>query len=209
LLSERKRALALAHDHPQAARHDHIPIAREVVDALAPANDSLRKTMLMSLARHGTVSRRSAVELWERSADPELKHKLDFFYDEVATAELGEEQLTYDLSVPENVTYVANGFVSHNTIAFMMDCDTTGVEPDIALVKYKRLVGGGLLKIVNGTVPAALRRLGYTETQASAITTYIAQHETIEGAPELKDEHLPVFDCAFKPANGARFISHM
>src|SRR5437773_4462555 len=95
------------------------------------------------------------------------------------------------------------------TISFMMDCDTTGVEPDIALVKYKRLVGGGMLKLLNGTVPAALRRLGYTETQASAITTYIAQHETIEGAPELKDEHLPVFDCAFKPANGARFISHM
>src|SRR5436309_3001466 len=95
------------------------------------------------------------------------------------------------------------------TISFMMDCDTTGVEPDIALVKYKRLVGGGMLKLVNGTVPAALRRLGYTETQASAITTYIAQHETIEGAPELNDEHLAVFDCAFVPANGKRSISHM
>ncbi|HEY3218406.1 MAG TPA: vitamin B12-dependent ribonucleotide reductase [Candidatus Limnocylindria bacterium] len=95
------------------------------------------------------------------------------------------------------------------TISFMMDCDTTGVEPDIALVKYKRLVGGGMLKLINGTVPAALRRLGYTETQASAITTYIEAHDTIEGAPELRDEHLAVFDCAFKPQNGTRSIHHM
>ena len=95
------------------------------------------------------------------------------------------------------------------TISFMMDCDTTGVEPDIALVKYKRLVGGGMLKLVNNTVPAALRRLGYTETQTSAISTYIEQQGTIEGAPALKDEHLAVFDCAFKPTNGVRTISHM
>ena len=95
------------------------------------------------------------------------------------------------------------------TISFMMDCDTTGVEPDIALVKYKRLVGGGMLKLVNGTVPAALRRLGYTETAGSAITTYIEQQGTIEGAPGLKDEHLDVFDCAFKPQNGVRSIGHM
>ena len=95
------------------------------------------------------------------------------------------------------------------TISFMMDCDTTGVEPDIALVKYKRLVGGGMLKLVNGTVPAALRRLGYTETVASAITAHIEQQGTIEGAPDLRAEHLAVFDCAFKPQNGERFISHM
>ena len=95
------------------------------------------------------------------------------------------------------------------TISFMMDCDTTGVEPDIALVKYKRLVGGGMLKLVNGTVPAALRRLGYTETAGSAITAYIEQQGTIEGAPGLRDEHLAVFDCAFKPQNGERTISHM
>jgi ribonucleoside-diphosphate reductase alpha chain len=95
------------------------------------------------------------------------------------------------------------------TISFMMDCDTTGVEPDIALVKYKRLVGGGMLKLVNGTVPAALRRLGYTETEGSAITAYIEQQGTIEGAPGLKDEHLSVFDCAFKPQNGERTIHHM
>ena len=92
------------------------------------------------------------------------------------------------------------------TIAFMMDCDTTGVEPDIALVKYKKLVGGGMLKIVNKTVPRALRRLGYESREVQSIVEYIDEQETIEGAPHLKDEHLPVFDCAFKPARGVRAI---
>ncbi|MGH7802830.1 MAG: vitamin B12-dependent ribonucleotide reductase, partial [Candidatus Binatia bacterium] len=93
------------------------------------------------------------------------------------------------------------------TIAFMMDCDTTGVEPDIALVKYKKLVGGGLLKIVNNTVPRALKRLGYESKEIQSIVEYIDENETIEGAPDLKAEHLPVFDCAFKAARGSRTIS--
>ena len=92
------------------------------------------------------------------------------------------------------------------TIAFMMDCDTTGVEPDIALVKYKKLVGGGLLKIVNTTVPQALRRLGYDAKQTQEIVEYVDEMETIEGAPHLSPEHLAVFDCAFKPARGTRSI---
>jgi ribonucleoside-diphosphate reductase alpha chain len=91
----------------------------------------------------------------------------------------------------------------------MMDCDTTGVEPDIALVKYKKLVGGGLMKIVNTTVPMALQKLGYTAPQIEAIVHHIDEQETIEGAPFLKDEHLPVFDCAFKAANGERSIHYM
>lgn len=95
------------------------------------------------------------------------------------------------------------------TIAFMMDCDTTGVEPDIALIKYKKLVGGGLLKIVNNTVPRALRRLGYDLKQIQEIVEYIEEQETIEGAPHLRDDDLPVFDCAFKPANGSRSIHYM
>jgi ribonucleoside-diphosphate reductase alpha chain len=95
------------------------------------------------------------------------------------------------------------------TIAFMMDCDTTGVEPDIALVKYKKLVGGGYLKIVNGTVPMALRSLGYGEQAIIDIIEYIDEHETIEGAPELAEEHLPVFDCAFRAAKGTRSIHWM
>ncbi len=95
------------------------------------------------------------------------------------------------------------------TIGFMMDCDTTGVEPDIALVKYKKLVGGGVIKIVNQTVPEALRNLGYSAAEQKAILDYIDQNDTIEGAPGLKDEHLPVFDCAFQPAKGKRSIHYM
>ena len=95
------------------------------------------------------------------------------------------------------------------TIGFLMDCDTTGIEPDIALVKYKWLVGGGLMKIVNQTVPEALRRLGYDETATKEILAHLDKNETIEGAPGLKPEHLPVFDCAFKPAKGQRTIHYM
>ena len=92
------------------------------------------------------------------------------------------------------------------TIAFMMDCDTTGIEPDIALVKYKQLAGGGMMKIVNRTVPQSLQTLGYKQPAINRIQNYIEEHETIEGAEDLQTEHLPVFDCAFKPANGERSI---
>ncbi|HAY80200.1 MAG TPA: vitamin B12-dependent ribonucleotide reductase, partial [Planctomycetaceae bacterium] len=92
------------------------------------------------------------------------------------------------------------------TISFMMDCDTTGIEPDIALVKYKQLAGGGMLKIINNTVPLGLRKLGYDEPQISEITEYIDGNDTIEGAPHIRDADLAVFDCAFKPANGSRSI---
>jgi ribonucleoside-diphosphate reductase alpha chain len=95
------------------------------------------------------------------------------------------------------------------TIGFMMDCDTTGIEPDIALVKYKKLVGGGVLKIVNNTVPYALQRLGYSQEAITSILQFIDEVETIEGAPELLPEHLPVFDCAFKAQNGSRSIHYM
>jgi len=95
------------------------------------------------------------------------------------------------------------------TIGLMMDCDTTGIEPDLALVKYKKLVGGGLLKIVNTTVPAALRKLGYDEVKVKEIIEFIDENDTIEGAPHLQDEHLKVFDCAFKPVKGIRSIAPM
>jgi len=95
------------------------------------------------------------------------------------------------------------------TIGFMMDCDTTGIEPDLALVKYKKLVGGGMIKIVNNTVPAALFKLGYDNEEVNAIVSYIDATGTIEGAPGLKPEHLAVFDCSFKPAKGTRSIHYM
>lgn len=95
------------------------------------------------------------------------------------------------------------------TIGFMMDCDTTGVEPDIALVKYKKLVGGGYLKIVNNTVPLALRTLGYSDKQVDEVVKYVDANGTIEAAPHLNEKHLPVFDCAFKAVTGSRSIHYM
>ena len=95
------------------------------------------------------------------------------------------------------------------TTGLVLDCDTTGIEPDLALVKYKKLVGGGLFKIVNNTVPQALRKLGYSERQVTDIVEYIDERDTIEGAPHLQDEHLKVFDCAFKPVSGVRSIAPM
>jgi ribonucleoside-diphosphate reductase alpha chain len=95
------------------------------------------------------------------------------------------------------------------TIGFMMDCDTTGIEPDLALIKYKKLVGGGVIKIVNNTVPAALIKLGYSPAQVEKIVTHIDSTGTIEGAPDLKSEHLAVFDCSFRPQNGTRSIHYM
>ncbi len=95
------------------------------------------------------------------------------------------------------------------TIAFLMDCNTTGIEPELALVKYKKLVGGGTLKLVNAQVPAALRQLGYNEQEISDIAAYLVEKETVEGAPHIKEEHLPVFDCSFKAANGSRTIGYM
>lgn len=118
-----------------------------------------------------------------------------------------------DVQIEANMSGVRNAQVTvlapTGTISFMMDCDTTGIEPDIALVKYKKLVGGGMLKIVNNTVPMALKRLGYDHEQQKRIIDYIDKNDTVEGAPELLEEHLPVFDCAFKPANGTRSIHYM
>src|SRR5882724_5338794 len=93
------------------------------------------------------------------------------------------------------------------TIGFMMDCDTTGIEPDLALIKYKKLVGGGLIKIVNNTVPEALMKLGYTPEQSSEIVSFIDKNGIVDGAPHFKPEHLPVFDCSLAPAGGGRSIS--
>jgi len=103
----------------------------------------------------------------------------------------------------------ASALAPTGTIGFMMDCDTTGVEPDLALIKFKKLVGGGTMKIVNHTVPAALAKLGYSESQVRAITKFIEESGTIEGAPFVKPEHLSIFDCAFKAQKGKRSIQYM
>lgn len=95
------------------------------------------------------------------------------------------------------------------TIAFLMDCDTTGIEPELALIKYKKLVGGGTLKLVNSQVPSALKKLGYNQQQISDISSYLLEKETIEGAPHLTQEHLSIFDCSFKAQNGTRSITYI
>jgi ribonucleoside-diphosphate reductase alpha chain len=189
-MGDRKEMALASTTVQQASRMDHIPVPRAMVDRLAPANDALRKTMLTSLAKRGMVSRRSVEALYERNGDPALGHLLGFFYDRVDSAELGDEQWTYDLSVPENVTYVANGFVSHNTIGLLMDCDTTGVEPDFALVKFKKLAGGGYFKIVNQSVAPSLRHLGYTTSQIGGIVTYIVGTSSLQGAPHVNRDTL-------------------
>jgi ribonucleoside-diphosphate reductase alpha chain len=154
-----------------------------------------REPMLNVMAKHGIYAEKIDKELvpadlWEASAN---------VWKEVLR--LGKQ---YGIRNAQATVLAPTG-----TIGFMMDCDTTGVEPDIALVKYKKLVGGGLMKIVNQTVPEALRKLGYDEEQIEHIIAYIDKNDTIEGAPHLKEEHLPVFDCAFKPANGKRSIHYM
>ncbi|GIW70473.1 MAG: hypothetical protein KatS3mg102_0015 [Planctomycetota bacterium] len=188
----RQAALAAAgSDASGAARHDRVPLSRAMVERLAAGQDEeLRTELLRALAHSGTAPRHLAQALFERTGDPELGRRLRFFYDRVVTAELDEEQYTYDLSVPENVTYLANGFVSHNTIGLVMDCDTTGIEPDFALVKFKKLAGGGYFKIINRSVPIALARLGYNPEQIEEITRYCIGRGTLRGAPGVNHERL-------------------
>jgi ribonucleoside-diphosphate reductase alpha chain len=179
--------------HGEAYRQSSI-IARDHGGAFVDY-DINRDSFLRVIAKH----RAAAYKLPETGVPQPMLANARGLYDEVL--ELGE----------------ANGFrnaqvtvlAPTGTIAFMMDCDTTGIEPDIALIKYKKLVGEGYLKIVNQTVPAALRKLGYTATQVEEILAYVNEHETIEGAPGLRPEHLSVFDCAFKPVNGERSIHYM
>jgi ribonucleoside-diphosphate reductase alpha chain len=206
-MSGRKSAAVATGDATQAGRLDYIPVTRAMVERLAPVNDRLRKVLLMELSRR-RVSRQIATELFERTADVELGRLLSFFYDRVTSAELGDEEFTYDLSVPDNVTYVANGFISHNTIGLMMDCDTTGIEPDLGLCKTKKLVGGGTMSIVNQTVPRALRRLGYSPRQVDDIIAYIDEHKTILGAPHISSAHLDVFACSMGD-NVIHYLGHV
>ncbi len=200
----RKNAgIHVTHDQP-GGRKDYIPVTGDHVDRLVSENSSMEKTLLSEIAR-GRVSRELATRLFHETGDAELEHLLGFFYDRVDLAELGDEEATYDISVPDNVTYLANGFVSHNTIGLLMDCDTTGIEPDLGLVKTKKLVGGGTMSIVNQTVPRALENLGYSPAQTQEIVDFINENNTIVGAPGLNPEHLAVFACSM----GDNVIHHM
>jgi ribonucleoside-diphosphate reductase alpha chain len=195
-ISERKAHACANVRIVQAGNRDRIALPRAVWDELVPVGHRLRNDVLQSLRRHGCVSRSLAKAVLRETGDLRLEVALGYIYERVTLNEDGGVQPTFDLSVPDNVTYVANGFISHNTISFLMDCDTTGIEPDLALIKYKKLVGGGSMAIVNQTVPRALRTLGYAEEHVQAIVEYVAEHNSVKGAPALREEHYEVFDCA-------------
>ncbi|HEY2578866.1 MAG TPA: LAGLIDADG family homing endonuclease, partial [Streptosporangiaceae bacterium] len=204
-ISERKAHLLAFLEPAQSAKKDYVFLPSPVWMQLVPPGHSARNAVTQSLRKHGGVPRMLARRIFEENLDPRLGEALGYLFERVAGNEDGGVQPTYDLSVPDNVTYVANGMISHNTIGLMMDCDTTGIEPDLALVKFKKLVGGGSMQIVNQTVPRALRNLGYQPEQVEAITEYIAEHGHVVDAPSLRPEHYGVFDCAM----GERAIAPM
>jgi ribonucleoside-diphosphate reductase alpha chain len=190
-IGDRKSWAVEASYERQAARHDRVHLPAGIVQELVPAGSSLTSAVALSMGRHeGAISRRSARQLLEETGDERLQHALEFFYDTVESNEDGGEQPTYDLSVPANVTYVANGFVSHNTIGLVMDCDTTGIEPDFALVKFKKLAGGGYFKIINQSIPTALRNFGYNEEQIEDIVRYAKGSGSLYGSPYVNAETL-------------------
>ncbi len=204
-LGGRKQSLVALDSSRQSGNRDRIHLPDATWLELIPVAHELRARLQQAVARGHGVSRDLAEQVLAATADERLAHALAYVYETVAANEDGGVQPTYDLSVPDNVTYVAAGFVSHNTIGLMMDCDTTGIEPDLALVKFKKLVGGGSMQIVNLTVPRALRKLGYQEEQVEAIVEHIAEHGNVIDAPGLRPEHYEVFDCAM----GARAIRPM
>jgi ribonucleotide reductase alpha subunit len=267
-IGARKNAILRAYVGTHFARMKHdrrrVFVGSTRVLSLTPFVDADTKRFLYSCSAKGHLPFRVAAALSNVPGCEWLKPLLRYFYTEVVDITDGGERETYDLSVPENVTYTANGFISHNTIGLVMSCDTTGVEPDFALVKFKKLAGGGYFKLVNGAVPTALKTLGYKETEIEDIIDYVfgepimkghtdgvkkadllaagyteetlqkwddamkaafdpsyvlpvdeliakfgservdkfildvGGRGTVEGAPGLKTEHLPVFDCAVK-----------
>lgn len=204
-IGERKAGLMVGLEPEGSAKSDRVFLSRQTWDELVPVGHELRGPVVQSLRKYGAVSRGLARRIRAERYDSRLDFALAYLFESVAANEDGGVQPTYDLSVPSNVTYVAGGFVSHNTIGFMMDCDTTGIEPDFSLVKFKKLVGGGSMQIVNQTVPKALASLGYQEEQSEAIVEYIAEHGHVLDAPGLRPEHYEVFDCAM----GERAIAPM
>ncbi|MDW8351512.1 MAG: adenosylcobalamin-dependent ribonucleoside-diphosphate reductase [Anaerolineae bacterium] len=185
----RKRSAIQLTDEGQSVRYDLLALP-EAALAQAPAGARGRNRVKLAWLRYAAAPCVGPQHAHAAIPDPALEPALDFYYDVVEENADGGEQLTYDLSVPDNVTYIANGFVSHNTIGLVMDCDTTGIEPDFALVKFKKLAGGGYFKIVNQSVPPALRRLGYSEAQIEDIVKYAVGHGTLRGCPFINPDSL-------------------
>jgi len=195
-MSSRKASLVATSRLPQSGNRDRIHLPTMTWLSVVPVGHELRGLVQQGIARGVGLSRDLAERVAAATGDQRVRDALGYVYETVRTNEDGGVQPTYDLSVPSNVTYVAAGFVSHNTIGFMMDCDTTGIEPDFALVKFKKLFGGGSMQIVNQTVPRALASLGYDPAQVTAIVAHIATKGHVVDAPGLDPEHYAVFDCA-------------
>jgi ribonucleoside-diphosphate reductase alpha chain len=189
-MSVRKGEAIRVSELSQAARHDFVYLSRPVLASALSVAGAQKNALAISGRRYGAVTRSSLKSLYAETQDLNIGRALGFYYDKVEVNEDGGEKLTYDLSVPENVTYIANGFVSHNTIGLVMDCDTTGIEPDFALVKFKKLAGGGYFKIINQSVPAALAKLGYSPEEIEEIVAYAVGHGTLKGSPAISHEDL-------------------
>lgn len=203
----RKLNLVNMTNSAKANKNDQIPFSRENL-MLCNKGTSTYRTICQSLRRDCYITRMLFIKGLENGTIPsELAYMLDYYYDHVESITNEEAEMTYDLSVPSNVTYIANGFISHNTIGLLMDCQTTGIEPDFSLVKYKRLVGGGMMQFVNDSVNEALRVLGYSPEEREALEQYVKDNGHLENSCILKAEDLPVFDCAGKAQTGNRIIS--
>ncbi len=185
-----RKNTAIQCEAKQTDQGDYVYLQVDVLSELTPAGSRHHHAVQCSLERHGAIPRRLAEDIYGDTADERVANALRFLYDRVQCNEDGGMQPTYDLSVPANVTYTANSFLSHNTIGLLMDCDTTGVEPDFALVKFKKLAGGGSFKIVNQSVPQALRNLEYTAQQIEEIIIYAQGTLSLENAPHINRQSL-------------------
>jgi ribonucleoside-diphosphate reductase alpha chain len=185
-IGQRKGAAVTYRSDWQGRKHDNVYLGETTCRELVGAGSMTKAVLYNAHKRNpGAISRHLTEQAFQSGGPLRLASALEFYYDTVASNDDGGEQLTYDLSVPANVTYVANGFISHNTIALEMDCDTTGIEPDFALVKFKKLAGGGYFKIVNQSVDAALHKLGYSDAQIQAIETYAKGTGSLAEAPHI------------------------
>lgn len=194
--SAKRKADLVQSDVGDWSRADFIPMTKDLLDEVCPIGHVRRPRSTQHIYEHNGVPRHLCLLFLAETGSEKLKHLLSFFYDKIESTELCGQESTYDLSVPENVTYVANSFVSHNTIGLLMDCDTTGIEPDFALVKYKKLAGGGSMKIVNQAVTTAMLNLGYSLDDAEHFNKEISDGTPLGQTRWLLPEHRNVFACA-------------
>jgi ribonucleotide reductase alpha subunit len=173
---ERKQSILVKEGDTKLEKKDYILVPKPIIDKVCPVGHPRRKLVILNLWREGGLPRSLAMELAAESGDETLTRLTDYYYDSVSECAMGDAEPTYDLSVPDNVTYIANGMVSHNTISLLMDADCSGIEPDFALVKFKKLAGGGYFRLVNGSVEEALVSLGYSAQEADRYVKHMAGH---------------------------------